>query len=257
VYDLEHQTQQAFASRTELMRQTLRLQQQRLRLLAAKNFLLPQVDLIGRYRLRGFGDELTGSGSRFASASDDFFNGDHQEWQFGIEAGVPAARRQAKAAVANAKLELARQQTILAEQQRAVRFEVGNALAEVASAHEALDASQESLRAARDRLNASTALFDSGKIQLEFLLDAQEELVQAERRLAEDQSRYSLALILVNTATGTLLHDLGIRISGCSGHVRDFSVPAWDSLKSLEEEEILVSPLAEPSTEGHGPLQEL
>lgn len=218
VYDFERLASQAMTGRTELQRQSLNLQKQQYRLVAAKNFLLPQLDLVGRYRLRGFGEDLTGSGARFASASDDFASLDHQEWQFGLEMGVTAGRRQAKAAVNNAKLELTRERAILEEQQRAVRYEVGNAFAEVASSFEALEASKELLNAAQDRLAASTSLYEADKIQLEFLLDAQEEMVQARRRLAEDQSRYSLALILVNAATGTLLEDLGIRTAThCNG----------------------------------------
>lgn len=220
-YDCENMAARAMTSRVELHRQSTRVHQQHLRLIAAKNFLLPQVDLIGRYRLRGFGDDLTGDGPRFASAQEDFFSFDHQEWEFGLEMGVARGRRQAKAAVLNAKLQLSREQAILDEQRRSVRHEVSDACAEVASAFAALESSLEQVAASRDRLQSSRALFAADKIQIEFLLDAQEELFRAETQLAADRARYSMSLINVSNVTGTLLRDIGINVfeTNCASQV--------------------------------------
>ncbi|MDA8743749.1 TolC family protein [Rubripirellula amarantea] len=219
-FDFDGLVGRAMDQRTELTRQSLRVRQQELKMLAAKNFLLPQLDLIGRYRMRGFGDDLTGEGSRFSSAYNDLTSLDHQEWEFGVEMGVAAGRRQAKAAVRNALLQLNREQTVLAEQQRSVRHEVADAHAEVASSFAALEATLAQVDAARDRLDASQAQYEADKIQIEFLLDAQEELLRAETQLASDLSRYALSLVNIGTATGSLLNDLGIFISnsGCGSH---------------------------------------
>jgi outer membrane protein TolC len=195
-----------------LTRQSLRLQQQQLRLVAAKNFLLPQVDVIGRYRLRGLGDDLTGGGPRFSSAYQNFFSFDHQEWEFGLEMGAVAGRRQAQAAVRNAALQVSRERVILDEQQRRVRHEISDAYAEVASSYMSMETSHAQVEASRQRLDASEALFAADKIQIEFLLDAQEDLVRAELQLATDQARYAVSLVSVNAAVGTLLEDIGIHV---------------------------------------------
>ncbi|QDV61508.1 Outer membrane efflux protein [Crateriforma conspicua] len=214
VFDFPALVQRGLSYRDELRRQSIRVQQERYRLIAAKNFLLPQVDLIGRYRVRGFGDDLFGDGlDRFSSAFDDFYSFDHQEWQFGLEMGVPVGRRQAKAAVANAKLQLNRQLTILDQQQTALRTEISDAYSEVDAAYDALTVSKEILDASQDRYDASLALYENDKIQIEFLLDAQQELVRSQQQMAEDQSRYSLSLIQLNAVTGTLLTDLGINVA--------------------------------------------
>lgn len=213
VFDFDSLVAGAMSQRVELQRQSLRLRQQQLRLVAAKNFLLPQMDAISRYRLRGFGDDLTGGGPRFASAYDDFFSLDHQEWEFGLEMGVVAGRRQARAAVRNASLQVKREQAVLYEQQRSVRQDLGNAVADAGSSFVTLESSAAQVSAARERLRASEVLFASDKIQIEFLLDAQEDLLRAEVQWAADLTRYSLSLVNVNYAAGSLLNDLGVQIS--------------------------------------------
>lgn len=209
-FDLPDCVSKAISHRTELCRQRLQLQDKNLRLVAAKNFLLPQLDLIGRTRVRGFGDDLGGGGQRFDSAADDFYSLDHQEWQFGVETSVSPRRRQAKAAVRNAMLEIQRERSILKEQERAVAFEVEDAVAEIQSAYLTMQSSIERLNASQQRLDSSEALYEAGKLQLEFLIDATEELVQAETQLAVDQSRYSLSLVRLSRTTGTLLDDAGV-----------------------------------------------
>ncbi|PHQ35925.1 TolC family protein [Rhodopirellula bahusiensis] len=199
-----------FQHRTELRRQRLQVQQHNLRLVAAKNFLLPRLDMIGRTRVRGFGDDLTGEGPRFASAADDLFSFDHTEWEFGVEMGVAPLRRQAKAAVRNAKLQLHRERSILEEQQRAVTYEIHDAISNSQSSYAALQNSLARVAAGEDRLASSRALYDAGKIQLEFLIDASEELLQSERQLHVDQTNYSLSLVRISRAMGTLLTDVGV-----------------------------------------------
>ena len=213
VFDYDHIVSRAMTGRTELRRQSIRLRQQQLRLIAAKNFLLPQLDLIGRYRIRGFGDDLTGGNTQFSSATRDFLSLDHQEWEFGLEWNVAGGRRQARSAVRNAQLQVAREQSVLHEQKGAVRHEVSNAHAEVSSAYYAMESSQHQVEASRQRLKASEALYKAEKLEIEFLLDAQEELLRAEVQLAADQSRYSISLVEINNTSGTLLSDIGIRMS--------------------------------------------
>ncbi|WP_442507984.1 TolC family protein [Novipirellula sp. SH528] len=226
-FDFESVFNQALANRTELKRQSLKVQQQQLQLVASKNFLLPQLDMIGRYRLRGFGDDLTGNDQqRFGSAYDDFFTGDHQEWEFGLELGVTAGRRQARAAVRNATLLLAKERNLLAEQQRTLEFEIKDAIAEVDAAYASLNYSRLQYEAAQDRLRSSEVLFNSDKIQIEFLLDAQEAFVQTERQYAADLSRYSLAIVSVSAQSGTLLDDVGIHLQNGSSQTHAIYTPA-------------------------------
>ncbi|WDQ18759.1 TolC family protein [Rhodopirellula sp. P2] len=209
-FAIQDSVARGFQHRTELRRQRLQVQQQNLRLVAAKNFLLPRLDMIGRTRVRGFGDDLTGEGPRFASATDDLFSLDHTEWEFGIEMGVAPQRRQAKSAVRNATLQLHRERSILEEQQHAVTYEIHDAISNSQSSFAALQNSLARVQAGEDRLASSRALYDAGKIQLEFLIDASEELLQSQRQLHVDQTNYSLSLVQISRAMGTLLTDVGV-----------------------------------------------
>ena len=212
-FDFETLGAQAMTGRTELRRQSVKVQQQEYRLIAAKNFLLPQLDVIGRYRLRGLGDDLTGGGQRFSSAYKDFFSLDHQEWEFGVEMGVTAGRRQAHAAVRNAHLQLQRERSVMDQIEKEVRLDVAAAHAEVASSYAALETTRMQLEAARERFEASTVMFDADKLQIEFLLDAQQDLLSAQLQVAADQSRYALALVGIGASTGKLLKDVGVYVN--------------------------------------------
>lgn len=209
-FTLDDSVSRGFQHRTELRRQRLQVQQQNLRLVAAKNFLLPRLDMVGRTRLRGFGDNLTGEGPRFTSAADDLFSFDHTEWEFGVEMGVAPLRRQAKTAVRNAKLQLHRERSILEEQQDAVTYEIHDAISNSQSSFAALQNSLARVDAGEDRLASSKALYEAGKIQLEFLIDATEELLQSQRQLHVDQTNYSLSLVRISRSMGTLLSDIGV-----------------------------------------------
>ena len=51
-------TDEATTRRAELRRQKWHIRRRELELIASKNHLLPRLDAVGRYRWRGFGDDL-------------------------------------------------------------------------------------------------------------------------------------------------------------------------------------------------------
>lgn len=210
VFDWSAMLAGAINHRTDLRKQSVRVGQEELRLIAAENFLLPQLDLIGRYRLRGFGDDLTGAGPRFASASEDLFSFDHQEWEFGVEMKVVAGRRQAHAAVQHAKLQIERERAILVEQQRYVAHELSQAIAKVEVLQAGIRISGQRQQAAYERLNAVQAQYDIGKTDIHRLLNAQEDAIEAERQAIETTTDYAIALKDVAVANGTLLREHGV-----------------------------------------------
>ena len=55
--------------------------------LAARNFLNPRLDAVGRYRFRGLGDDLIRNGNNASvptSAVRNLMGGDQQEWSLGM-----------------------------------------------------------------------------------------------------------------------------------------------------------------------------
>jgi len=215
-YDWESLVASSMVDRVELRRQAIVVRQQQAKLVASKNFLLPQLDVIGRYRVRGFGDDLAGSGPRFASSYTDFFSLDHQEFEFGVEWGMTAGRRQGKAAVRNASIQLARETSILAEQQRELTIKLSEAISRASSIYVAMQAGQEELAAAEARMQSTWVLFEVDKTDLFMLLDARESLLEVSDRNHADQVQYTLALIDVAHQSGRLLQDSGVSLTGGS-----------------------------------------
>ena len=57
-FDWNQVTREATTRRAELRRQKWQIRRRELELIASKNYLLPRLDAVGRYRWRGFGDDL-------------------------------------------------------------------------------------------------------------------------------------------------------------------------------------------------------
>ena len=213
-YDWDSLVASSMVDRVELHRQAIKVRQQQAKLVASKNFLLPQLDVIGRYRVRGFGDNLAGSGPRFASSYADFFSLDHQEFEFGVEWGMTAGRRQARAAIRNASIQLARESSILTEQQRELTAKLSESVSRASSIYVAVQAGQEELAAAEARMQSTWVLYEVDKSDLFMLLDARESLLEVSDRNHADQVQYTLALIDVAYQSGRLLRDAGVSLAG-------------------------------------------
>ena len=215
VYDWDSMSSQALCRRAELRRQVWKVKQEELRLVAARNFVLPRLDASALYRLRGFGDDLArDTDIRFGSASEDLWSLEHQEWQFGLQLNVPIGQRQAYAGLRHAELRLARERAILREQELQVSHELGNAIARAAQTHSSMLAGLRRLEAAQQRLAASQAAFEADQVPLDLLLDAQERLGAAEARYYQVVEDYAIATRDVRIASGELLASNGVTLQG-------------------------------------------
>lgn len=208
--------QDAMRLRPELRKQQMAIRKREMELLAAKNFLNPRLDAIGRYRYRGFGDDLirnSNNASVPSSAVRNLMGGDQQEWFVGLEYEVPIGYRQAHLAVRNAELMLCRERTLQKEQQREVVHNLSNAISDSARAYEAVQNNYNRLMASREVLAAYEAQDDNDmEIDVDHLLDAQRKLVEAEIRYFRSRTEYAMALKNVHLEKGSLLqyHELYI-----------------------------------------------
>jgi outer membrane protein TolC len=211
-------TAEASTRRAELRRQKWIVRRRELELVASKNHLLPRLDAVGRYRWRGFGDDLFPGPNdpplpRFDNAYGDLTNGDFQEWQLGFELNVPIGFREAHVAARNAELLLCRERAILRDQQREVVHEVADAVAEVDRAYVVLLTSYNRLAANRDQLGAVQAAYEADKAPLDLYLEAQRRVADAETDYYLNRARYTLALKNVHFVKGTLLDYDGVHLS--------------------------------------------
>lgn len=208
--------QDAIHSRPELRRQQMLVRKREMELLAARNFLNPRLDAVGRYRFRGFGDDLIRSGNNSSvpsSAVRNLMGGDQQEWFVGFEYEVPIGYRKAHLAVSNAELRLCREKAVQREQQRQVIHDLSNAVSDAARAFQACENSLQRYAAAQELLQAYEVQdAQDMDIDVDHLLDAQRRVVEAEIRYYRARTEYALALKNVHLEKGSLLqyHNLFI-----------------------------------------------
>lgn len=201
-FDWESISAEAVTLRSELQQQRLKINQREMELLAAKNFLMPSLDFVTIYRLRGLDKRLAGDDSAWS----DLGSFDLQEYEASLELKLPVGFRQGHLAVRHAKLQVARERSILVEQERQVIHDLTSMVAECDRAFAQVETNLQRYVAASDALAALETSQEAGMpINFDQLLDAQ-------RRVSESQTRYYAALIEYTIATknvhlekGTLL----------------------------------------------------
>ncbi|MDP7017697.1 MAG: TolC family protein [Pirellulaceae bacterium] len=197
--------------RPELRRQKWLIKRRELELLAAKNFLMPRFDAVGRYRWRGFGHDLLDPNRAGKPAFNDAYgnlsSGDFTEWQLGVELTVPIGYRQAHAGVRNAELNLARDVAVLEEQQRAVAHDLSAAVGEMERAYVVSQTAYNRMIAGRQQLRALEVLYeDPDPSQVARLID---QMLDAQRRLADSETRYYRSLIEYTIAIKNVHYNKG------------------------------------------------
>ncbi len=213
VFDWNELLVEALTRRVELRRQKWKIKRGELELIASRNFLLPRVDAVGRYRFRGLGEDLLNSQrqpGRFDNAFQDLTTGDFQEWQLGVEVEMPLGYRQGHAAVRHAELRLQRERAILDEQEKLVAFELTESIAEVERSYEVSQTSYNRRVAAKQHLDALANVYldadENEKTRLlDLLLDAQRRLADAETAYYRGLLEYALAVKNVHLQKGSLL----------------------------------------------------
>ena len=213
-YDREVCVNTAFANRSELKRQIEIIRQTELQMQAARDLLLPQLDLVGRYRVRGFGSDLVGQSSiPNDSASADLFNADHQEWQLGMELNVAVGYRREFATVRNIEQRLLREKEILHEQKRRIAADIGNALDNVERAYLFHVLQYNRLAGALDQLQAVKITNEQKKAPLNLVLEAQRRVLDAQTDLYRAKVEFALAQRDVEFEQGTLLTNMNVQFS--------------------------------------------
>ena len=207
VYDWESSLIEALTRRGELRRQKWLIKKREAELEANKNFLLPQLNLTGRYRWRGFGQTLFPNGGTgpFNNAVSDLFDGNFQEWQTGVELTFPIGFRRAYAAVRHAELQVARERELLYEQERSVVYDLSNAISEVERAYTLVETNENRRAAAAEQVAAIRTAIELGNASLDSLLDAQRRQSDADTAYFRSLIEYQLAVKNVQLEKGTLL----------------------------------------------------
>ena len=205
LYDWANSSGEALSRREEIRRQRWVIKQRELELIANRNFLKPQVDLIGRYRFRGFGKELLNYGDK-SDAVSNLLDGNYQEWQAGLEYTLPVGFRKAFTAVRNSQLALQRESEVLKEQERVVLYGLSNAMNEMKRAFDSMQLQEKRLGEIVRQLQSLQAKWESGQDPaLDVVLDTHRRLLDARLRYHQSRVEYALAIRNVEFEKGSLL----------------------------------------------------
>jgi outer membrane protein TolC len=223
VFDWDQSITTALSARPETRRQRWLVKQRELELTAAKNFLLPRLDLVGNYRFRGLGKSLTGgsvslrddinAGTDNSAAFSDLASGDFQEVQIGAELRMPVGFRRANAAVRNAELLVQRARAILTEQERKILLDLSNAIAESRRSHGAMKLAEKRYKAAVDYRDQAAIRASTGRSQFDVLLEAQRRILESQLQFINAEVEYAIALKNVRYEQATFLQYHGIALS--------------------------------------------
>jgi len=198
-------TTEALVRREELRRQRWVIKSRELELAASQNFLKPNLDLVARYRLRGFGHELTDTDPGNESSYANQFTAEHQEWQVGAEFSMPLGFRQGHTAVRNAEVRLCQAKAVLREEERTVVSELSTAVDEVDRAYTVLQTDIYRSKAAKDQLEALLAVYQAKQEGFFEVLDAQRRLSDAISHYYQSRVEYAVAIRNVHYEKGSLL----------------------------------------------------
>jgi len=207
-FDWQQSLVEALSRSAELRRQKWVVKQRELELVAAKNLILPRLDMVGRWRFLGMGQELINQDySPYAAGGVDplagtdaystLFSGQFQEWQAGAQFLMPLGFRRELATVRHHQLQLARERARLQDEELEASHALVDAIRNV-DTNFALAQTNFNRRVAAERqVEAVQAAYDANTVTLD-------ELLRAQSRRADAESAYYRALVDYNRSISQL-----------------------------------------------------
>ena len=214
---------EAISRSVEIREARWRVKQRELELIAAKNYLLPRVDLDARYRWLGLGDKLVDRGSNTANsvnwangAFENLGSGEFQDWHIGIEGSIPLGFRKQRDGVKNAEYALARDRAKLRETELEVSHQVAYAVSDM-EANLVMTATNFNHRsAAQYNLDAMIATSESETADTNTFINkinAYRTLAQAENDYFGSVTNYARSIAGVHYRKGSLLEYNGVYLT--------------------------------------------
>ncbi len=207
VFDWDSALAQSLERRVEIRRQRLAVKRRELELVAARLNFRPRLDFLGQYRFLGLGDHLIGSSDKEAADNlyGDITSGNYQEWQAGVEMNFPVGFRAAGVAVAHAKLNVSRERALLAETELRISHDLSAASRQIAITHQLLETNYNRLLADLNQVEVLRRRYLDGSDNINFLLQAQRQVVASASEFYQSIADYNLALRDLHREKGSLL----------------------------------------------------
>jgi len=219
--DIQQAYQQALDRRPELeaLRQQLANDDTSIRL--AHNQLLPNLSLSTFYTTNGLGGNEFNitttpptviSVGGFPESLTQMRSFDFPSYGFTVQLQLPIRNRSAQADLGEAMVSRRRDLYRQRQETQQLWQEVKNAVHQLEEAKLSMAAAKVSRDLAQKTLEAEQRKYELGASQIFFVLDAQNQLAQAELSLVQAEIGYQLAVAGVEHATGTLLENHKVKI---------------------------------------------
>jgi len=209
---------EALTRRVEIRKQKWEIKRRELELIAARNFLLPRLDAVGRYRWLGLGDELINqSDAAFNTPGSNAFgvmtSGEFQEWQLGLQLSMPIGYRRELSGIRHHELLMARERAILQDLELEISFQVGDAIRDIDLNYRLTETNFNRRVAAEAEVQAVNASYAANRVTLDLLLDAQRRRAEAESAYYRSLVDYNRAIMNVHYRKGSLLDYDGVYLA--------------------------------------------
>ena len=222
---------EALTRRVELRKQKWNIKSLEFQLEAAKSLTNPRLDLVSRYQINGFGDQLFGKSKdnpsgiaapfpsqTTASFYENLLTGNQTGWGLGVEFSMPIGFRAAHSQVRNIELRLAKARASLAAQEFEISHELANAFRQTDTSFQTAQTYFNGRRAAERRVQAQHELYRAGKGKVDELLRAQIALAASEKNYYQSLVGYNRAILDMKYRKGTLMEDDNVFLSESLSH---------------------------------------
>lgn len=259
----EAKTQALYLS-PEIRRSKVRLKQRELELIAAKNQLLPQVDLSLTARGVGVGDKLgdpsRGDGANFpapgSSALAELTEGNYGEIGARLEiTPTPIGRRRELARINGAKFAIAKEAAFIQEQERLLDHQLAGAIAKLETHYRQIQTFAQQLNAAEEEVEARLASYRNNVDTINVVLQSQLRRSTAQIGYYRALGEYNKTLSYVHFLKGTLLENNNIKLAEGPWSKKAY----WDALERARERSAghyYQYGVTRPSVVRTGPVQE-
>lgn len=207
VFDWDSALMQSLERRVEIRRQQWSVKRRELELVAARLNRRPRLDFLGTYRWRGLGDDLIGSDNDppLDNLYGSITSGNYQEWTAGMELNFPVGLRRASVAVSHAQLNLARERALLCETELQISHDLSGAARELSRSYRLLQTNFNRWLADQQQVEVLRERWSRGRDNINFLLQAQRQLVLSETDFYQSLVDYNLAIRDLHRQKGSLL----------------------------------------------------
>jgi len=209
-------TEEALARNLDIRRQKWQIKRREMEIIAAKNLLLPRLDVNGTYRWQGLGDNLFGTRDSDFDPSDPLSltgsnalqtlaDGKFQEWQLGLQSTMTIGFRKELVQVRHYQLQMARERAKLQDLELEISHQLADARRQLIYNYDVTQTNFNRTLAADRQVEAQTAAYESGTVTLDQLLEAQRRRAEAETSFFRTLLDYQRAIITVHYRKGSLL----------------------------------------------------